>query len=278
MKVVFDERCLEYAFPFHPESPERVEKIKLALEELGASFIRPKKIEEKLLLKVHEKSFIQKLKKKDYFDLDTPKLEFSYALLSAACAVKAAKINGFSLSRPPGHHAGKNFLGGFCYLNNIAIALESVRKESEKAVILDIDAHHGNGTENIFFAKENVLYISLHQHPLFPGTGKESRKNCINFPLPPCTGGELYIKTLQKALEIAEKFSPDIFAVSLGFDTYERDELSQFLIKESDFEFIGKLLSSFAKTTEMFFLVLEGGYAREIEKPAYAFFKGFFKH
>lgn len=273
MKVVFDERCLDYAFPFHPESPERVEKIKFVLEEFGASFIKPEKIDEKLLLKVHEKSFVEKLKRKDYFDPDTPKLDFTYTLFSAACAVKAAKINGFSLSRPPGHHAGKNFLGGFCYLNNIAIALESLRKENEKAVILDIDAHHGNGTENIFFGKENVLYISLHQHPLFPGTGRESRKNCINFPLPPYTTGELYIKVLRKALEIAHSFSPDIFAISLGFDTYEKDPLSQLMLRERDFQNIATLIRSFSQSAKRFFIVFEGGYANDIEKLAKAFFE-----
>ena len=273
MKVVFDEQCLDYAFPFHPESPERVEKIKLVLEEFGAGFIKPEKIDEKLLLKVHEKSFVEKLKRKDYFDPDTPKLDFTYTLFSAACAVKAAKINGFSLSRPPGHHAGKNFLGGFCYANNIAVALKSIQKQEEKAVILDIDAHHGNGTENIFFGEQNVLYISLHQYPLFPGTGKESRKNCINFALPPYTKGEFYIKVLIKALKTAEKFSPDIFAVSLGFDTYEKDNLSQFFLKEKDFEKIALLVKSFRHTAKKFFLVLEGGYAKDIERPARAFFE-----
>lgn len=275
MKVVFSEKCLEYAFPFHPETPERVEKIKTVLQEIGASFVKPEKIDEKYLLKVHEKNFIEKLKKKEYFDVDTPKLDFSYILLSAACAVKAAKINGFSLARPPGHHAGKNFLGGFCYVNNIAIALESIRKKEEKAVILDIDAHHGNGTENIFFGKENVLYISLHQHPLYPGTGIKSRGNCINFPLPPYTGGELYFKVLEKALRIAKKFQPDIFALSLGFDTYEKDSLSQFLLKEKDFENIALFLKNFKDSVKRFFIVLEGGYAGNIETPAKAFFKSF---
>ncbi|HIQ49698.1 MAG TPA: histone deacetylase [Nanoarchaeota archaeon] len=273
MKVVFDEKCLNYIFPFHPENPQRVEKIKLVLEELGASFIKPRKINETLLLKVHEKEFIKKLKNKEYFDLDTPKLDFDYILSSVSCAVKAAKVNGFSLSRPPGHHAGKNFLGGFCYLNNIAVALKSIQKKEEKAVILDIDAHHGNGTENIFFGKENVLYISLHQYPLFPGTGKESRKNCINFALPPYTKGEFYIKVLIKALKIVEKFSPDIFAISLGFDTYEKDNLSQLLLKEKDFEKIALLVKPFKQTAKKFFMVLEGGYAKDIEKPAKAFFE-----
>ncbi len=277
MKVVFDERCLEYAFPFHPESPERVEKIKAVLEEFGVSFVKPEKIDEKLLLKVHEKDFVEKLRQKNYFDPDTPKLDFEYALLSASCAVKAAKVNGFSLARPPGHHAGKNFLGGFCYLNNVAIALENIRKKEEKAVILDIDAHHGNGTENIFFGKGNVLYVSLHQYPLFPGTGKESRENCINFPLPPHTDGKLYIKTLGKALGIVEKYSPEIFAVSLGFDTYEKDPLSQMALKECDFYSTGKIIKKFSESTGNFFLVLEGGYSQEIEKPIKNFFEALMK-
>ncbi len=274
MKVVFDEKCLEYEFFSHPESPERVEKIKIVFEKLGAEFVKPEHIAERELLKVHEKKFVERLKLKDYFDPDTPRIDFRYPLISAGCAVKAAKISGFSLARPPGHHAGKNFLGGFCYLNNVAIALESIRKKDEKAVILDIDAHHGNGTENIFFGKENVFYISLHQHPLYPGTGRGSRKNCINFPLPPYTTGALYLKTLAKAIECIEKISPKIVAISLGFDTYINDPLSQFMLSPKDFEEIGKMISSVLKNVEKWFIVLEGGYAEEIDIVAYHFFKG----
>ncbi len=277
MKVVFDKKCLEYEFFSHPESPERVKKIKNVLEMLGAEFVKPEDITERELLKVHEKKFVERLKLKEYFDPDTPCIEFCYPLLSAACAVKAAKVCGFSLARPPGHHAGKNFLGGFCYLNNVAIALESIRKEDEKAVILDIDAHHGNGTENIFFGRENVLYISLHQHPLYSGTGRESRKNCINFPLLPYTTGALYLKTLAKAVEYIEKISPQIIAISLGFDTYVNDPLSQFMLSPKDFEEIGKIISGVLKNVEKWFIVLEGGYAEDVDIAAYYFFDGLWK-
>jgi acetoin utilization deacetylase AcuC-like enzyme len=103
--------------------------------------------------------------------------------LAAGAALGAQEIalsgeNVFSLMRPPGHHAGRDSLGGFCYFNNIAIAIAKALIKIKKAVILDLDCHHGNGTQDIFLGDNRVLYISLHQSPLYPGTGLKSAKNC----------------------------------------------------------------------------------------------------
>jgi len=122
-----------------------------------------------------------------------------------------------------------NFLGGFCYFNNIAIAIKKLNK---KAVILDLDAHHGNGTQDIFYNCENVLYISIHQKNIFPGTGYINEKNCFNYPLPPGTDWQLYLKTLKKALEEKNKFKPEILAISIGFDTYYKEIIANFKLRK----------------------------------------------
>lgn len=268
MKIVFSSECLEYKFERHPESPERTRKIYESLREAGYSFTKPEKATQEDILLVHTLEHYKGVKEKKYFDLDTPPLEIKYPLISVGGALKAAKILGFSICRPPGHHAGRNFLGGFCYFNNIAIA---VTKLNKKAAILDLDVHHGNGTQDIFLGSKNVLYVSLHQYPLYPGTGKKSIENCINFPLPPGTSEETYLKTLGKALGKIEEFKPEILAISMGFDTFYKDPLANFLLKEESYFKIGKKIASLQIPL---FIVLEGGYSEEIGKLALKFLEG----
>ena len=174
----------------------------------------------------------------------------------------ASKINGFSLMRPPGHHVGRNgaALGsttrGFCYLNNIAIAVKESRK---RTLILDIDGHHGNGTQEIFQGDEKVAYISLHQSPNYPGTGHFTEGNCINYALPSNFGGKQYIETLDKALGMIDLAKFEAVAVSAGFDTHQGDLASLGLLDKDYFE-IGKRVAQLKKPA---FFVLEGGYVGE---------------
>ncbi len=273
MNVVFNPACLEYRHgSFHPESPERVKRVAEALENAGYDFHDANPASEHDVLLVHAEQHLEMVRSKKYFDADTPPLDIKYPLIAAGCTIKAAKLEGFALTRPPGHHAGRNFLGGFCYFNNIAIAIRKVYP-SNRVAILDIDAHHGNGTQDIFLHEGNVLYVSLHQHPLYPGTGKESMDNCINFPLPPGTGEKTYLKTLEKALSTIENFSPDVVAISLGFDTYEGDPLASFLLrKESYAKIAGMISRTVSEMSARCFAVLEGGYSNEIGKLAVEFF------
>jgi len=274
MLVVFSEQCLEYSFPFHPESAERVKSIYDSLERNGFRFVNTKLASKDEVLKVHTAEHFKKIESGNYFDPDTPIIDIKYPLLAAGTAIKAAKLQGFALARPPGHHAGKNFLGGFCYLNNIAIAVKALNKK--RTAILDIDAHHGNGTEDIFFNDKQTLYVSLHQSSLYPGTGLKSEANCFNFPLPRKTEEKRYLKTLSKALEKVVDFNPDIVAVSLGFDTYYKDPLSDFELKEKSYEKIAKMLrKAIDSINAKCFVVLEGGYSKEIGKLALSFFKNF---
>ncbi len=261
MKIIFSEDCLKFSEKGHPESPERV---KNAYEFLRKKYeiVSPVRVSEKDILKAHSKELVEKVKNNNFFDLDCPNYEniYYFASLSAAGAITAAKEGGFSLMRPPGHHAGKNFLGGFCYFNNIAIAIKNVFPD-KKVLIVDIDGHHGNGTEDIFKGDENVVYLSLHRSPYYPGTGLNSYNNIVNKPLPGDIGEEIYLKTLKEALnEVSEE--PDIVAVSAGFDTLKGD-LASLGLETETYRKIGKIVSEIRKPT---FAVLEGGYSEYLGK------------
>jgi len=262
----------------HPESPERV---KLTVEVLGRNdykFLEPEPAKEEDLLLVHSKNLIDQVKNEKFSDLDTPILRniFQYALLSVGGSIKAMEetLNGmisFSLMRPPGHHAGRDFLGGFCYFNNIAVVVAKGLKIVDRIAILDIDCHHGNGTEDIFRGHQNVLYVSLHESPLYPGTGLESYLNCRNFPLPPKTGEDKYLETLRVALREIKKFQPDLLAISAGFDTYKKDPLTYFGLEIESYKKIGQLI---AKLKIPFFAVLEGGYSSDLSQCVLEFLRG----
>ena len=255
MKIVFSEECLKYASPGHPESPERV---RLAYEYLidRFEFVEASPASVADILLVHSEEHLRRLKNLDFFDFDSPPYPdvYKYARISAGAAIAAAKENGFSLTRPPGHHAGRSSIAGFCYLNNIAIA---VKKLSKKALIVDIDGHHGNGTEAIFVGDPKVVYVSLHRSPLYPGTGLQSRDNCYNYPLPAFCGDEVYLKTLEKALGSIESSGLEQVAISAGFDAHESDPLASLGLSRQAY---GKIGESIAKLGLPAFAILEGGY------------------
>ena len=145
---------------------------------------------------------------------------------------------------------------GFCYLNNIAIA---VKESGKHTLILDIDGHHGNGTQEIFQGDEKVIYVSLHQSPNYPGTGNSTEGNCINFALPGDFGGKRYLETLDKALGMVDLAKFEAVAVSAGFDTHQGDLATLGLVEQDYFE-IGKRVAQLKKPA---FFVLEGGYVGE---------------
>lgn len=262
-KIIYSEKCLEYG-SLHIEGPERVKRAYEILKGRGYEFIEPQPAEEEDLLKVHDPDYIQQLKSGDVEDVDTPAYDniYEYARLSAGGAILAAKINGFSLMRPPGHHAGRSGVAlgahtrGFCYINNVAVA---VRHLDKPTLILDIDGHHGNGTQEIFLGDPEVVYISLHRYPHYPGTGYYSELNCLNFPLPADCGEFVYLRTLEEALKKVDMGRIEVIAVSSGFDAYSGD-LASLGLSMRAYEKIGRILASFGKPT---FFVLEGGYAGE---------------
>jgi len=281
MKVLYSEELLKYSEPGHPESPERVRVIKefLQKKEIG-DFISPFPCSEEDLLLAHTEDLIKRVKENNFYDPDTPNIPdiYYYATLSCGSAIKAASlaISGeiaFSLTRPPGHHAGRNTLGGFCYFNNMAVAVKKILKEHGlKVAVLDIDGHHGNGTEEILRDNEGVIYISLHQYPAFPGTGTSSFSNCYNFPVFPESTAKNYMEKFEKALDIIKEFSPDLLGVSLGFDAHCSDPLLNLPLEDTHYY---QMAVEISRITKNIFLLLEGGYnINTVGNTCYCFING----
>jgi acetoin utilization deacetylase AcuC-like enzyme len=262
-KIVYSEKCLGYG-TWHVEGPQRVKTTHDILQSKGYEFVEPKPATDEEILSIHDADYLFNVKKGLVEDTDTPAYQniYEFAQLSVGGALLASKINGFSLMRPPGHHVGRSgaalgvYTRGFCYLNNIAIA---VKESGKSTLILDIDGHHGNGTQEIFQGDEKVTYVSLHQSPNYPGTGDFTEGNCINFALPGDYGGQRYLETLDKALGMVNLTKFEAVAVSAGFDTHRGDLATLSLVEQDYFE-IGKRVAKLIKPT---FFVLEGGYVGE---------------
>ncbi|MBI5675188.1 MAG: histone deacetylase [Nitrospirae bacterium] len=279
MKIFFSEKCLKYSQIGHPESPVRVQSTYHFLKNKGYEFIEPKPCKDDDILLAHTSALLDSVRKEKFYDPDTPSFHgiFNIAKLSAGSAVDAAELclkgeKTFSLMRPPGHHATKNGLGGFCYFNNIAIASLKVKKDAGRVAVIDFDCHHGNGTEDIILGKKDFLYLSLHQSPLYPGTGLVSRDNCINYPLSPDTSPEEYLYSFQAGLKQVEKFNPDLLAVSAGFDSYRLDPITNLSLEKETYREIGSMLADMNTPS---FAVLEGGYSTDLAECVHMFLTGF---
>jgi acetoin utilization deacetylase AcuC-like enzyme len=189
--------------------------------------------------------------------------------LTAAARIRVGARGAFALCRPPGHHAARDLYGGYCFLNNAAIAAQYLRDHgSSRVAILDVDFHHGNGTQDIFYERSDVLYSSLHGDPLdaFPyfsgyadetGAGEGVGYN-QNLPLPRGTDFAGWRAALDAALARIDRFAPSALVVSLGVDTFEHDPISFFKLRTYDFTHYGRLIGALRIPT---LFVLEGGYA-----------------
>ncbi|MBB5684679.1 histone deacetylase family protein [Sphingobium boeckii] len=199
----------------------------------------------------------------------------AYWAAQTALAATDAVLNGapaaFALCRPPGHHAGADYLGGYCYLNNVAIAAQAaIDAGKARVAILDVDYHHGNGTQDIFYDRGDVLFVSIHadpvtDYPFFWGHADECGDGAgeganLNIPLPRGTGMADYQVALKTALYSIAAFAPEVLLVSFGADTYEGDPISQFKLKTEDFTEIAAQISAADLPTV---IVMEGGYATE---------------
>ena len=282
MKIIFSPMCLGYDAPGHPESSARVRRTYEFLRNFkGFEFVQPEPCERQDLLSVHSKAMIDEIKHDSFFNPETPALPgiYEHAKLAAGAAMLAADIalkegKAFSLMRPPGHHAGKATFEGFCYFNNIAIAVSMLLQQKKKVAVLDIDVHHCNGTQNIFLGKKNVIVVSLHQYGAFfyPGTGKHSEANCYNFPLDAGTEETLYLDRFGAAIETIYNFKPDALAISSGFDTLDGDPIGGLKLSVATYSKIAKMISDLNLPR---FAVLEGGYSERLPECVYAFLKNF---
>jgi acetoin utilization deacetylase AcuC-like enzyme len=189
--------------------------------------------------------------------------------LSALDALLAGERAAFALCRPPGHHAGADYLGGYCYLNNAAIAAAAAVAAGKKRVaILDIDYHHGNGSQDIFYGRGDVLFVSIHadprmDYPYFWGHGDERGAGegegaTLNLPLPRGTGLRAYLPALDAALAKIADFAPELLVISYGADTFVGDPISYFTLQRDDYAEIAARIAALGLPS---LIVMEGGYA-----------------
>ena len=188
--------------------------------------------------------------------------------LTALGALLGGENSAFAFCRPPGHHCGADYLGGYCYLNNAAIAAEAAVAAGRRVAILDIDYHHGNGTQDIFYARGDVLFVSIHadprmDYPYFWGHADEAGEGegegaNLNLPLPHGTGLDAYLPALERALERIAAHAPDLLVCSFGADTYEGDPIAHFRLATADYAELGRRIAAAGLPT---LVVMEGGYA-----------------
>jgi acetoin utilization deacetylase AcuC-like enzyme len=281
--IITDETCVNYSQAGHPERPMRISATLARLraqKELRIKWLAPTRVSDEQILRAHMAEMLARLQIPNDFDSDTPFYEgiSNYAHTSVAAALDAMKLARagepvFSLMRPPGHHATRKQSMGFCYLNNIAIAvLEALATGTERVAVFDFDVHHGNGTEDILLNRPGAAFYSVHQSPCYPGTGqKNAGKNCFNYPVLPSTPRESWRATLARALDDLKKSSPGLIAVSAGFDAYEGDPLANGTLTVEDFFWLGQELRA---TKIPFFSLLEGGYSNDLPELILAYLKG----
>lgn len=211
------------------------------------------------------------------FDSGTPLMAGTWtaAKLGADIALTAQQLvtggerAAFALSRPPGHHAGPDFLGGYCFINNAAVAAQGFRDNGAKrVVVLDVDYHHGNGTQSIFYDRSDVLFLSIHgdprtEYPFFLGHANETGNGeglgyNQNYPLPAGSSNAVWFDALGDAVRRIDEFKPDALVISLGVDTFADDPISKFQLREPEYLKLGAQLAALNLPTVF---ILEGGYA-----------------
>lgn len=282
-RVFSDLRTAEYGASGHPEAPFRVSK---TYERLKAAGHAPEKPAVSAgaadVALAHGEGHLASIKNGTFADPDTPAFrgmdEIALISLSGALSAADAAMKGepsFSLMRPPGHHAGKDRVAGFCYLNNIALSAARLQKSKPglKVAIVDFDVHHGDGTQSLVLGRENTTFLSLHQFPLYPGTGLDSRGNCWNVPLEAGTAGDAWLAEFEPRLELLLREKPDVLAVSAGFDAYKEDPIAGLKLDKGTFKRIGSML---AQTRLPRFATLEGGYSQDLPILVESFLDGFF--
>ncbi len=278
--------------------PERAERLHVAMGELKKSGLldhlevkAPRDALREEIELVHSPSYVDLVKRVaqsggGHLDMDTALSSSSYdaalraagALLESVDRILSGEIDSaFCLVRPPGHHALPSRGMGFCLFNNVAIAAKYaiVKKGLEKVMIIDWDAHHGNGTQDVFYDDPSVLYVSLHQYPHYPGTGWVdeigsglARGTTMNFPFPAGTGEDVYLAAFEKVIIPAgKKFGPDFIMISAGYDAHALDLLCSMRLIDSSYRKMTDMIVDMANECcgSKILVTLEGGYNLEAQ-------------
>jgi acetoin utilization deacetylase AcuC-like enzyme len=274
----------------HPESPQRLISIRQALESSGAKDrwlrLQPRRASSDELALIHTPAHIERIEEAarlapSYLDFDTSVSAESYetalqaagGVLQCVDAVCSNKVRrAFAFVRPPGHHASCERAGGFCLFNNIAVsaAYARVKHNLERVAIVDMDVHHGNGTQSCFYKDPNVLYISSHQYPFYPGSGSsieagkgEGKGYTLNFPLPEETNDANFVPLYSKIIPaVLNQFTPQLILVSAGFDGHFNDPLGGLALTGAGYASAASSLMLAAERVcnGKICFVLEGGY------------------
>lgn len=278
--------------PDHPERPQRLQAIRQRLEADGLwgkmASLQSLTIPESTLFKIHTSEHVSQIHelatRGGRSDSDTYLTSSSFDIASKSAGGAAAVASGiwnrefaggFALCRPPGHHATSDTAMGFCLLNNVALAAQFLIDEfgARRVAIIDIDLHHGNGTQDIFYSRDDVAFFSIHEWPLYPGSGRLTEIGdgagqglTVNLPLPRHSGDRARDAALEKlVLPCLERYNPEIILISLGLDAHWRDPLGNQVCTAAGYaQFLGRLREwTLAHTGRDLALFLEGGYDLE---------------
>jgi acetoin utilization deacetylase AcuC-like enzyme len=269
MQIFHDRRCADYGQPGHPERPQRVSTTVQFLKRTHPdwAWIEPKSASREELQRAHSAKYIEQVASAHIdFDSDCPAYPnlFEHGARAAGAAIAAARAanNGeraFSLMRPPGHHALRDYAMGFCYFGSISLAaFDAIERGVERVAIWDFDAHHGNGTEALVTNNSQICFSSIHQYPGWPGTGTESFANIHNYPVAPFSPRREHLEAARDALQKLLEFKPQLLLVSAGFDAFVDDPITQMTLEIEDFAQLGEWLNEVNLPTAA---ILEGGYS-----------------
>jgi acetoin utilization deacetylase AcuC-like enzyme len=276
MRVLFNKKFLDHNIGSQFEGPYRLEKyIDFHVNDdfNGEQFITL----------VHSEDHLKRIREACHnneclAEINLTPVSYQAAISAVGLTIKASEKGNFAVVRPPGHHASNEKTSGFCLFNNIAIAAQKLANEGKKVFIFDFDAHHGDGTQAIFYDSDKVFYSSIHQLNSYPYTGSPIEIGSgagsgytLNIPLIPGSDDKVFLKVLDKVIETARDFQPDVVAVSAGFDGFVEDKMLNLKFTQKGYYECGlRLRKNFSNV----FAVLEGGYHSKVKECIEAFVTG----